>query len=389
MLKNFLENAVKSKGSDENKRREALGVLGGAVGIVCNVILCLFKFLIGSLTNSVSITADAINNLSDAGSNVVSIAGAKLSNKPVDKEHPFGHGRMEYISALVVAFLIFLMGFELAKSSASKIINPGEVKFSPWYLLVLGVAVAVKLWLGFFNGVLYKMTGNINLKAVQKDCLNDGFSTGATMAALLISYFTDFKIADGIMGLAVSVIIALAGIDIVKDIMGPLLGQAPSKELVEKIEKMLVDNGQIIGIHDLIVHDYGPGRRIASVHAEVPADVDLVEIHDIVDNIEVQILDELGILMCIHIDPLVLGDEKINGYKELTREIIVGVNERYGFHDFRMVQGPTHTNLLFDLVVPAEERTLSDSEILAAVKEKFREKDETINVVARVEHPFV
>lgn len=388
MLKNLLEKSVASC-DDEHKKRERYGVLAGAVGIVCNIILCIFKFIIGYLTGSVAITADAVNNLSDAGSNVVSVAGAKLSNKPVDKEHPFGHGRMEYISALVVAFLIFLMGFELARDSLDKIINPTETNFSFVYVIILAVAAGAKLWLGHFNNVIYKLTGNINMKAVRKDCINDAVSTLATMAALIIGEFTEIKFIDGAMGIGVSVIIVLAGVGIVKDILGPLLGQPPSREEVAELEKMIISDESIIGIHDLIVHDYGPGRRIASVHAEVPSDVDLVEIHDVIDNIEVQILEKTGILMCIHIDPIVLGDETVNRYKEMTREIITQVNEKYGFHDFRMVQGPTHTNLLFDLVVPAEERTLSDSEILAAVKESFREKDSTINIVARVEHSFV
>lgn len=388
LLKNILEKSV-AKYGDEHKKREQYGVVAGGVGIVCNVILCLFKFVIGYLTGSVAITADAVNNLSDAGSNVVSIAGAKLSNKPVDKEHPFGHGRMEYVSALVVAFLIFLMGFELAKDSLDKIINPTETKFSLVYVIILAVAAGAKLWLGYFNNVIYRITGNINMKAVQKDCVNDAISTAATIVALVVSEFTGIKFIDGAMGMGVSVIIVLAGVGIVKEILGPLLGQPPSREEVTELEKMIVADENIIGIHDLIVHDYGPGRRIASVHAEVPSDVDLVEIHDVIDNIEVQILEKTGILMCIHIDPIVLGDETVNRYKEMTREIIASINEKYGFHDFRMVQGPTHTNLLFDLVVPAEDITESDSQILRELTEKFKTQDETINVVARVEHSYV
>ncbi len=389
LIKRILIKIIAERYDDEQKRREQYGVTAGAVGIVCNVILCIFKFIIGSLTGSVAITADAVNNLSDAGSNVVSIAGAKLSNRPVDKEHPFGHGRMEYLSALVVAFLIFLMGFELAKDSLDKIINPTETKFGEVYVVILAVAAGAKLWLGYFNNVIYKLTGNINLKAVRKDCINDAISTLATMAALIIGEFTELRFIDGAMGMGVSVIIVLAGVGIVRDILGPLLGQPPETETVEELERIITADERIIGIHDLIVHDYGPGRRIASVHAEVPSDVDLIEIHDVIDNIEVQILEKTGILMCIHVDPIVLGDETVNRYKEMTREIISEVNERYGFHDFRMVQGPTHTNLLFDLVVPAEERTLSDRQILEAVKEKFREKDSTINIVVRVEHSFV
>ncbi len=389
MIRKIVEGYVSGKYSDEHKRREQYGVIGGVVGIICNIILCVFKFILGSLTNSVSITADAVNNLSDAGSNVVSVAGAKLANKPVDKDHPFGHGRIEYISALVVAFLIFLMAFELAKSSLQKIIDPQPMNFSAVYIVVLAAAIVMKLGLAYFNHVLFSVTGNINMKAVKKDCINDALSTAATMAALVIGHFTGFYMIDGAMGIGVSVIIALAGAGIVKDIMGPLLGEPPTKEIVEKIEKIIVCNENIVGIHDLIIHDYGPGRRIASVHAEVPADVDFIEIHDIVDNIEFKLYEELGILVCIHMDPIVLGDEIVERYKELTREIIKACDEKYGFHDFRMVQGPTHTNLLFDLVVPAEDRSLSDGQILDNVRAKFKEKDKTINVVARVEHSYV
>lgn len=389
MLKNIIERTVVKGELSENEKREKLSVTAGAVGIVLNIILCIFKFFVGTLTHSVSITADAINNLSDAGSNVVSIVGAKLSNKPVDKEHPFGHGRMEYISALVVAFLIFLMGFELAKSSVEKILNPTEITFSAGYVVVLVAAIGIKLWMGYFNHVMFKMTENINLKAVKKDCINDSISTAATLGALVISHFTGFKMADGIIGLGVSVIIALAGVEIVKDIMGPLLGQPPSKEVVDEIERIIVSQNPIIGIHDLIVHDYGPGRRIASVHAEVPSDVDIVEIHDLIDNVEVQILQEMGIIMCIHLDPLVLGDETVNKYKQMTHEIIKGYNAEYTFHDFRVVEGPTHTNLLFDIVIPAEKSHVPSGVVLKDIQKLFKEKDSTINIVARVEHPFV
>ncbi len=390
MIKSTVEKITCKKDISESERREKVSVFAGAVGIVCNVLLCVFKFFVGSLTGSVSITADAINNLSDAGSNIVAIAGAKLSSKPIDKEHPFGHGRMEYISALVVAFFIFLMGFELAKSSVGKIINPVEVKFNIWYVVVLAVAIGVKLWMAYFNHVLYGMTDNINMKAVKKDSINDALSTAATMVALLISHFTGFMIIDGIIGLAVSVIIALAGVGIVKEIMGPLLGQPPSKEEVDEIEKIITAQKPIIGIHDLIVHDYGPGRRIASVHAEVPSNVDLIEIHDLIDNVEVEILEKMGILMCIHLDPLVLGDETVNKFKELTHRIISNYDSEYKFHDFRVVQGPTHTNLLFDLVIPADHKDGKHSaEILSDLKELFKREDHTINIVVRVEHSFV
>ncbi len=384
-----VKNYVKKRNWNELEARENLGVASGFVGIICNVILCFFKFFIGAVTNSVSITADAMNNLSDAGSNIVTIAGARLSNKPVDKEHPFGHGRIEYISALVVAFLIFMMGFELAKSSVQKIFNPEELNFSIWNLIILAVAALIKFWMGYFNHVLYIATGNINMKAIKKDCINDALSTVATMAALAISHFTSFKAADSIIGLFVSVIIILAGINIVKEITGPLLGQAPSPETVKEIEKLILKEETIAGVHDLIVHDYGPGRRIASVHAEVPSDIDIIEIHDIIDNIETEIMKKLNILICIHMDPIVIDDEQVNHYKQITENIIKQYNAEYTFHDFKMVKGPTHTNLIFDLVVPFPDKKKTNGVILSEIEKCFKDYDNTINLVVKVEHSYI
>lgn len=389
MIAKLIDNATARNQWDAKTQRHKLSVASGAVGIICNVILCIFKFIIGSVTNSVSITADAINNLSDAGSNIVTIAGAKLSDKPVDKEHPFGHGRIEYISALVVAFLIFTMGFELGKSSLEKIIHPEAVTFDIWNLIILIFAVGVKLWMGYFNHVIYKKTGNINMKAIKKDCINDALSTAATIGALLISHFTRFTVADGIIGLAVAGIIIFAGIGVVKDIMGPLLGQPPEEETVRAIEKIITSKEPIVGIHDLIVHDYGPGRSIASVHAEVPSDGDIMEIHDLIDNIEVEIFEKLNILICIHMDPIVIDDEQVNEYKKLTQDIIRSYNEEYSFHDFKMVKGPSHTNLIFDLVIPVPDKKKTNSEILNEIKMLFKDHDSTINLVVRVEHSYV
>ena len=389
MISKLIDKTSARNQWDAKTQRHKLSVASGTVGIICNVILCIFKFIVGSVTNSVSITADAINNLSDAGSNIVTIVGAKLSNKPVDKDHPFGHGRIEYISALVVAFLIFTMGFELGKSSLDKILHPEAVTFDIWNLVILIFAVGVKLWMGYFNHVIYKKTGNINMKAIKKDCINDALSTAATIGALLISYFTSFTVADGIIGLVVAAIIIFAGIGVVKDIMGPLLGQPPEEETVRAIEEIITSKEPIVGIHDLIVHDYGPGRSIASVHAEVPSDGDIMVIHDLIDNIEVEIFEKLNILICIHMDPIVIDDEQVNEYKKLTQDILRSYNEEYSFHDFKMVKGPSHTNLIFDLVVPVPDKKKANSEILDEIKKLFKEYDSTINLVVRVEHSYI
>lgn len=367
--------------------RKSMSLLSGIFGIICNTILCLFKFAVGSISGSVSITADAVNSLSDAGSGIVTIASSKLSNKPIDEEHPFGHGRIEYISALIISFLIFIMSFELAKSSVEKIISPSEVKFSIWYIVVLSAAIITKLYMALLNHRLYKETQNINLKAVKQDSLNDCIATASTIVALLISTFTSFKLADGIIGLIVAIVIFISGINVLKDITGKLLGQAPDEELVKSIEEIMLSEDMIVGVHDLIVHDYGPNRIIASAHAEVPSDGDILEIHDIIDNVEKTISEKLKIIICIHMDPIVLNDEELDSYKALTDEILKKLDERYTFHDFRMVKGPSHTNLIFDLVVPHKTGKTSQ-EIIKSVKKEFKKKDEKINLIITVEHSF-
>ena len=344
--------------------------------------------VIGSLTGSVSITADAFNNLSDAASNVVTIAGAKLANKPVDKEHPFGHGRLEYISALIVSFIILLMGFELGKSSIEKIIKPEEVNFSIVSVVVLVIAISVKLWMAFFNKKLYKLTDNINLKAVCQDSLNDCIATGATVISLLISHFTGFHYIDGIVGLLVAFAIIFSGIGVLKDVLGPLLGQPPSAELVKSIEDLILSEKEIIGVHDLIVHDYGPGRIIASAHAEVPSNEDIVHIHDVIDNVEKKIQKQLNIMICIHLDPIDINNEEVNKYKAIAQKIIKGYNDEYSFHDFRLVNGETHKNLIFDLVIPFDKNN-DTTKILNDIMALFKQYDDKINVVITIEHSFI
>ena len=388
MISRFIDNVIQKRKWSKEASRERLGIFSGIFGIICNALLCTIKFFVGTVTGSVSITADAVNNLSDAGTSLVTIAGTKLANKPVDEEHPFGHGRIEYISALIVSFFIFLMSFELAKSSVEKIIHPQDIKFNIWYIIVLAAAILIKLFMAYFNNILYKKTDNINLKAVMQDSLNDCIATGATIAALLISSLTSFKRADCIIGLVVAVIIFFAGVGIVKDILGRLLGQPPSEELVKSIEDIMMSEEQIVGVHDLIVHDYGPGRIIASAHAEVPSTVDIVEIHDVIDNVEKKISKELKIVICVHMDPIVVNDEEVDAYKALTKDILSALNNEYSFHDFKMVKGPTHTNLIFDLVVPYDKKKTS-AEILRELRNKFKEKDENINLVVTVEHSYV
>lgn len=384
MSKLLIKLAVRNSDNE----RESLGTLSGITGIVFNALLCIFKFIIGSISGSLSITADAVNNLSDAGSSIVTIVGTRLSNKPVDKEHPFGHGRVEYISAMIISFFIFLMGFELAKSSVEKIISPTEIAFSIWYVIVLASSILVKLYMAYFNNKLYKITENINLKAVRQDSLNDCIATAATIAALLISSLTPFKRADGIIGLFVAVVIILSGIDIIKDITGKLLGQAPSKKLVDDIESIMLSRDLIVGVHDLIIHDYGPNRIIASAHAEVPSTADIVDVHNVIDDVEKEISDKLKIVICIHMDPIVMNDEETDKYKKIIKEVLPEINSEYSFHDFRMVKSGEYVNLIFDLAVPIDKKT-NNSDILKLLKSKVKEKDDKINLIVTVEHLMV
>ncbi len=384
ILKLFVEN----KDLPELKKRERYGIVSGIVGIICNIILSVSKFFIGVLSNSVSIMADGINNLSDASSNIVTILGAKLANKPVDAEHPFGHGRMEYISALVVAFLIFLMGFELGKSSIEKIINPQEVTFSIVSLVVLILSIVVKLWLAGFNGKIFKKTNNVNAKAVKQDSLNDCLATFAAIIALLISSFTDFIYADGIIGLIVAFVVILAGVGILNDIVGNLLGKAPDPELVKSIEDLMLKEKWIYGVHDLIIHDYGPGRIIASAHAEVPCDADILEVHEVIDRVEKEINSKLKIVMCIHMDPIAVNDENINRYKKIISEVIEEYDKDFKFHDFRIVEGKNQTNVIFDLVIPHKYEKANDV-ILKELRAKVKEKKKEINLVVTIEHSYV
>lgn len=382
MSKLFIKLALKKSDNE----REVLGILSGILGIICNTLLCIFKFAVGSISGAVSITADAVNNLSDAGSGIITILGTKLASKPTDEEHPFGHGRFEYITALAVSFLIFLMSFELAKSSVIKIINPSEINFNIWYIIVLSASIAIKLYMAFFNNVLFKRTDNLNLKAVKQDSLNDCIATAATIAALLISAFTPLKRADGIIGLAVAIIIFVSGVGIVRDITGKILGNAPSRELVNSIESIMLQEELILGVHDLIVHDYGPGRIIASAHAEVPSDANIVDIHDVIDSVEKRISKELHIVICIHMDPIVINDEAVDHYKNMTEGIIKNINENYSFHEFRLVKGKINT-LLFDLVVPYDNKPAA--EILNKLKSEYKKVDESVNLIVTIEHSYI
>lgn len=350
LIKTFIKN---SENTENPKIRQKYGTLSSIVGIICNVLLFLIKYAMGTLSHSISIVSDAFNNLSDCAGCLVTLLGYKMASKPADKNHPFGHGRMEYLTSLIIAALIIFVGIELLKNSVEKIINPVEIRFSFAVLISLVFSIAVKLWMAVFNAELGKKINSSVLAATAKDSKSDVIATSATLIALICSLFTALPV-DGVMGLLVSVFILKSGYDIVKDTVDELLGKPADPEIINHIKEYVLKNDKIIGIHDLIIHSYGPGNIIGSCHVEVKSNESFTEVHDIVDSIEREIHNNLNILMTIHMDPIEVNDMLTNKCKKLVNNIIHSIDSSLDLHDFRIVSGESHTNLIFDLVVPFE-----------------------------------
>ena len=321
------------------------------MGIACNLLLFAGKLAVGLAAHSVSITADAVNNLSDASGAVVTLVGFRMAEKPADRDHPFGHARVEYIAGLVVSALILLVGAELAKSAVEKILHPAPVDISPVTMAVLAVSVAVKLWLSRFNRALGRQIDSAALMATAADSRNDALSTGAVLLSALVSRHTGWGI-DGYTGLAVALFILWSGIGIARDTVNPLLGQGADPALGQALAKMLTANPKVLGFHDLMVHDYGPGQRFATVHVEMDAREDPLLCHDIIDGLERSCLDELKVHLCIHYDPIVTDDPELNHMRQVVTDCLARLDPGLSVHDFRMVRGAARTNLIFDLVVP-------------------------------------
>ena len=350
--------------------RERYGTLAAAVGILSNIFLCIIKGLIGLFSGSIAVTADAVNNLSDAGSSVITLLAFKIAGKPADEEHPYGHARMEYISGMAVSFIIILLGLELMGSSFEKILHPEEVGVSALTYLVLIVSIAVKLWQGMFNRNLGKRISSEALQATAADSLNDVFSTGAVLLSTLVYQFTAIPI-DGWVGMLVAIFITVSGVKLIMETGSPLLGQAPDPQMVRGLEEKITAYDGVIGIHDLQVHNYGPGRVFATVHAEVPANRDILVSHDIIDNIEREVGHEMNLNLVIHMDPVVTDDERLNQLHAQVQQIVAGIDSNLSMHDFRAVFGPTHTNLVFDVVVPPG-FSLSDSELSRRIEQQVQ-----------------
>ena len=356
MTELLLRLFVKDRQDLQNsKTRTAVGSLSGIVGIVCNLLLFTLKLLVGTLAASVSITADAMNNLSDATSSIVTLLGFKLAEKPADEDHPYGHARFEYLSGLAVAVLIIVIGFELAKSSLDKILNPTAVEFGFVTCAVLLGSIAVKLWLSVFNGKLAKMIRSNTLEATATDSRNDCISTLAVLVAALIESITSWKI-DGWMGMAVALFILYSGWNLAKETISPLLGEAASQELKEQIVGFVGDHPKVLGYHDLMVHDYGPGKQFASLHVEMDHREDPMDCHELIDDMERECLRSHNVHLVIHYDPVITDDPELTRLKERITALLQSRDERLRLHDFRMVQGKRHMNLVFDVSLPSDLR---------------------------------
>ncbi len=373
---------------DKSKLREAYGMLCGIVGVCFNILLFVGKFLAGTFSNSIAITADAFNNLSDAGSSVVTLLGFKLAGAKPDTEHPFGHGRIEYISGLVVAAAILLMGYELIRDSIGKILHPEETEFTGLVAVILIASILVKLYMAYYNRSVGKKLDSAAMKAVATDSLSDMVATTVVLLASVFSHFTGIKI-DGYCGLVVGFLVGYAGFDAARETLNPLLGQPPAKEFVEKIDEIVMSHPEVCGMHDLIVHDYGPGRQMISLHAEVPAEGNILELHDVIDNIETELRRELGCEATIHMDPIVTSDEHVSETKAAMVSLIKAIDEELSIHDFRMVTGESHTNLIFDVLAPFNFR-LTDEELLTEILQDVQEHfGENYYVVAKVDHSYI
>ena len=368
----FIKNG---KNYENPEVRRAYGTLSGALGIFLNIILFAGKLTAGIISGSVAIVADALNNLSDAGSSVITLIGFHMAGQKPDKGHPFGHGRIEYISGLIVSMLIILMGFELGKSSVEKIITPTGTEFSIIAVIILAASILVKLYMCFYNRSVGKKISSPAMMATAADSLSDCVATTVVLACTLITKFTGTDL-DGICGTAVAIFIFIAGIRAAKDTIDPLLGVPPTEEFVNEIGETVMSHKGVLGFHDLVVHDYGPGRRMISLHAEVPADEDLLKTHDTIDNIERELSVKLGCDAVIHMDPIETDDKITMETRRKIAELVKIIDERVTIHDFRMVMGKGHTNLIFDISLPSE-LVGQEKEIKEALEKALNDLGET------------
>ena len=395
LLKTFIKDYKNMKRNKKNstsiaiilgeKDRLRLGMLSGIVGIILNIILSVFKMIFGAITKSISIIADGANNIFDAISSIISLVGFKISGKPADDEHPFGHGRVEYVSALTLAFFILIMGVELIQSSIERFTNPETVIFSVPAVIVLILSIFAKIWLALFNRKVGKMINSVAVDAVVTDSIGDIAATTCSLIALIASKYTDFPV-DGIMGIVVALIVVYAGVGIIRDTMGPLLGEPPDKETVNKLVSTVMSFDGVVGIHDLVLHSYGHSKIYGSLHAEVPAEIDILHSHDTIDLIERTVKEKLGIEVSIHMDPII-NDERTRDLKNTVNEIVSDLCNEASVHDFRIVDGPTHTNLIFDVVLPRKSK-YSEQDFKNMIDASIKQIDEKYFTVINIDREF-
>ncbi len=365
--------------------RERYGVLSGFVGLGCNALLFVVKLAIGLFTGSISIAADAMNNLSDGLSSLISIVGFKLAAKAPDSKHPFGYGRSEYIAGLAVSMLILTVGLEFLKSSVSRILHPSPVLFSPVLAGLLALSILVKLWMGLFNRRIGKAIQSAVLLAAMQDSINDVVTTTVVIVGMVAGQFTDHPV-DGYIGVIVALFILWAGWGIAKDTLAPLIGEGADPESAAEIEALVLGFPEIVGVHDLIIHNYGAGKSLASLHAEVPDSSDFVAVHEVIDEAEKLVWQRTGVYLVIHMDPIALNDEHVNATRELVRETLVGLDGRLSMHDFRMVKGKKQINLIFDVIIPFEYTKAQRDSLRAELTDRIRRVDARYNLVMTLEH---
>lgn len=382
LIRLFIKDYQNTK---SEKVRLRYGVLSGVTGIVLNIILSVFKMIFGAISNSISIIADGANNIFDAISSIISLVGFKISGKPADDEHPFGHGRIEYVSALTLAFFIMIMGVELIKTSIDKFSNPETVVFSVPAVIVLVLSIFGKIWLALFNRKIGKAINSVAVDAVVTDSLGDIAATTCSLVALISSKFTD-KPVDAVMGIIVALVIIYAGIDIIKNTLGPLLGEPPDKEIVSQLEELVMSFDGVVGIHDLVLHSYGSSRIYGSLHAEVPAEKNILHSHDTIDLIERKTKEELGIDISIHMDP-VMSDERTHELREIAASVISKLCSDATMHDFRVVEGPTHTNMIFDVLLPRKSK-YTEEEFKAAADTEIKKINPDYFTVICIDRSF-
>ncbi|HIR12606.1 MAG TPA: cation transporter [Candidatus Choladousia intestinavium] len=385
LIKHFIKDY---KEVEKVSVRTAYGVLASIVGIFCNVFLFAVKFVVGFILNSVSVTADAFNNLSDAGSSIISFVGVKMAEKPADRDHPFGHGRIEYIAALVVSFLVLEVGFTFLKDSIGKIRMPEALNFQTVSVAILIVSIAVKLWLGLFNRKLGERINSKVMMAVFTDSMGDVITTGATILSLIFFRLTGINI-DGIVGVGVALVVMWAGVGIARDTLEPLIGEAIDPEVYKEIKSFVESYDGIEGTHDLLVHNYGPGRSMASIHAEVPNDVDIEQSHEIIDRIEREAVKKLGIFLVIHMDPVEMKDQRVLQVRDRAVQILKELDPACSIHDFRMVHGENQINLIFDMVIPIEYDEEMRKELPQKLADRLKESDPRYECVITVEYDYV